>query len=424
MQKRFERLSKQYGAIAPLLSLAAASYFFSFVILFFSKNKETTPELLLQDQEAAELFAFFTDFFRETDGGRCNFPKSAYESPRTFLTAWQQGVAEFSARTAKENFFLDLCIRFDQLQSSTLSSRLLNDIRYLLFSLAMADEQVSAKEQDLLDFLEKKASRIRQSIGDTRLYDIHARDNAVLLAEARAELDELIGLEAFLRIQRLREEKKLAVADLTLHFVFPGNPGTGKTTVTRIIGKVFKGAGFLSQGQVVESAQDGILSVDEAYALSRSSSGDDNYGRETIETLLKFMENHRKRLVVVVAGYPRLMEAFVATNPVLKSRFTRYLNFADFSPEELLRIIHLFATKEDYRFSEEAETRLSVLLTKVWQNKEEGFGNARYVRNLFQEIIQNQAMRLAGQEKTPEAKQLTCIEAVDLPTADEECAAS
>ncbi len=122
----------------------------------------------------------------------------------------------------------------------------------------------------------------------------------------------------------------------------------------------------------------------------------------------------------MVAGYPRLMEDFIDTNPGLKSRFTRYLTFEDFSPEELLSMIHLFASKTDYLFSEEADQALSVLLTRAWEEKEEGFGNARYVRNLFQEIIQNQAMRLAREEKIPGPDFLTRIEIVDLPEEGEQ----
>ena len=454
MEDRFQQLRARYGELSPLLTLAATSYFLGFVVLFFSKNQEVGAETLLKDEKAAELFTFFAALFERIDTNHLNFSQSTYSSPRAFLEVWLIGDAPFSARTAKENFFLDLCIRFDHLQGTTLSSRLMNDIRYLLYSLALADEQVSEQEQELIDFLDKEAEGIRASIGDTRQYDIHARDNHALLAEAKAELEELIGLdsikyeiirlESFLRIQNIREEKNLAVADLTLHFVFHGNPGTGKTTVARIIGKIFKGIGFLKQGQVVEtdrsglvaeylgqtamktkkvveSALDGILFIDEAYALSRGSAGgNDNFGREAIETVLKLMEDYRRRLVVVVAGYPRLMEDFIDTNPGLKSRFTRYLTFEDFSPEELLSIIHLFASKTDYLFSEEADQALSVLLTRAWEEKEEGFGNARYVRNLFQEIIQNQAMRLAREEKIPGPDLLTRIEIVDLPEEGEQ----
>lgn len=453
MHKQFRQLLAAYGDTQPVLTLSAASYFLGFVILFFSKNQEVKAENLLADEKAGELFTYFTAIFREMDTNHLNFPQSAYNSPGEFLEAWLNEEAHFSAGTAYRNFFLDLCIRLDQLHGSTLSSRLMNDIRYLIYSLAMTDEQISEREQELIDFLEKEASRIRESIGDDRSYDIHSRDNEALLAEAKAELDELIGLdsikhevarlESFLRIQKIREEKNLAVASLTLHFVFHGNPGTGKTTVARIIGKIFKGVGFLKQGQlvetdrsglvaeylgqtavktrkVVESAMDGILFVDEAYALSRNNfGGSDNFGREAIETLLKLMEDYRKRLVVIVAGYPRLMEDFINTNPGLKSRFTRYLTFEDFSPDELLRIIHLFARKADYHFSEEADRAVSALLGKACKEKKEGFGNARYVRNLFQEIIQNQAMRLAREEDELEVDQLTRLELVDLPEEKE-----
>ncbi len=453
MEETFNHLSTRYGAILPPLNLAAASYYLGFIVLCFSKVQESRADALLEEEHGAPLFQFFADFFAKHDREALNFNGSAYDSTKEFLQAWLDEDAPFSARRAKSNFFLDLCIRFDQLHNTKLSSRLLNDIRYLVFTLVMADEKVSSQEQELIDFLEKESARIRESIGDDQEYDIHARDNAALLEEAKAELEELIGLdsikreivrlESFLRIQKIREEKKLAVASLTLHFVFRGNPGTGKTTVARIIGKIFKGVGFLKKGQlvetdrsglvaeylgqtasktktVVESALDGILFVDEAYALSRGGNGgSDNFGREAIETLLKLMEDNRNRLVVVVAGYPQLMEDFINTNPGLKSRFTRYLTFEDFTPDELLRILRLFAGKGDYAFSPDAEEELKTVISKAYETKEDGFGNARYVRNLFQEMIQNQALRLSAMDEPLDTELLKTIECVDLPDRNE-----
>lgn len=251
------------------------------------------------------------------------------------------------------------------------------------------------------------------------------------LEDIMRELDELIGLDkikllvreiqAFIEIQKRRQEENLASGPQVLHMIFKGNPGTGKTTVARLLGKMFRHMKVLQKGHTVEveradlvgeyightaqktrdqikKALGGILFVDEAYSLARG--GEKDFGKEAIDTLVKAMEDHKDNLIVILAGYKDEMEWFLQINPGLRSRFPILMEFKDYTPEELMKIANMMVEKRQYKFNSDALLKLEKILTaSVNSPNYDKMGNARMVRNIIEKSIRRQALRLMGQKR-------------------------
>lgn len=254
--------------------------------------------------------------------------------------------------------------------------------------------------------------------------------------ELLAELDQLVGMDAvkaevrlvtnLLRVQRLRKERGLPVVESSHHLVFTGNPGTGKTTVARLVSQLYRSLGVVEKGQLVETdraslvagyvgqtaiqvtkvaetALGGVLLIDEAYALARGN--DTDFGQEAIDTLVKIIEDHREDLVVIAAGYPEEMHEFIESNPGLRSRFPKTIEFPDYSSDELVAIFSSMTKTSSYTPTEEALQAVRAWFESLPRDK--GFGNARLARNLFEAAIAHQAGRIVT---------------IDNPTNDELCA--
>lgn len=271
------------------------------------------------------------------------------------------------------------------------------------------------------------------------------RPDPVTLNEALKYLDELIGLDEVkqqvhdwvkqIKVFKLRKMRGIKVPDISYHMVFTGNPGTGKTTVARLLAQIYRALGIVKKGQYVEvkrgdlvagyvgqtalktqevinRAQGGVLFIDEAYMLASGSSND--YGQEAIDTLLKEMEDRRDQFVVVVAGYDNLMQNFIESNPGLKSRFKNYLHFTDYTGEQLMEIFLSLCKKNQYNLSQGVQRMLVEYFDDLYEHRDKNFGNGRDVRNLFETIVTKQSVRVAGLSN-PDNHTITEIREEDLP---------
>lgn len=269
-------------------------------------------------------------------------------------------------------------------------------------------------------------SRLRKAYTGTDKTKAELTQNEKVMA-VKKQLDSLIGLhsvkelvnevQAFVEIQQRRCALNLASEPVVLHMIFKGNPGTGKTTVARIIGQLFLAMGVLQKGHLVEveradlvaeyigqtaqrtreqlrRAQGGVLFIDEAYSLARGGTRD--FGKEAIDTIVKTMEDQRNNLIVILAGYSAPMEAFLQTNPGLRSRFPIVISFPDYSSFELFRIAEQMLLQREYQLTKAARRKLLRIIEELKERDTENFGNARTVRNMIEKAIRKQAVRLVN----------------------------
>lgn len=271
-----------------------------------------------------------------------------------------------------------------------------------------------------------------------------AEEDTRTLQDLLDELNALVGLEkvknkvqdliVYQKVQKMRREKNLHCTKNTLHLAFTGNPGTGKTTVARIVGRIYKRIGLLSKGhfvevsrtdliagyqgqtalkvkKVIEQAKGGVLFIDEAYSITENDHSD-SYGRECLTELTKALEDYREDLVVIVAGYTEPMNKFFESNPGLKSRFNTFIEFDDYSPDELDKILISMCKNNDYTLDEEAKEKIHLYFEQQTSLKDENFANGRLVRNLYDDLVMNHARRVINIEN-PGCKDLSTIKAMD-----------
>ena len=300
-------------------------------------------------------------------------------------------------------------------------------------------------------FIEKNKVKAQTSGGETTAKAEEKKEEPKPDFDAlMAELNELVGLEEvkrdiknlvnLMKVRKLREQNDLPVPPMSLHMVFLGNPGTGKTTVARIVSGLYAAIGVLEKGQLVEvdrsglvagyvgqtalktqevikKAIGGVLFIDEAYSLA--SGGENDFGREAIETILKAMEDHRDELIVIVAGYTGPMEKFINSNPGLESRFNKYIFFPDYNGEQLMEMFRIRCRKNGYTLTEEADKAATEAFTDLYENRGDNFGNGRDVRNCFEDMIVRQSNRVA-QIENPSKDDLMTVLPADLFEEEED----
>lgn len=337
--------------------------------------------------------------------------------------------------------FLRLSAEQNLKNTSHMAQKLIKSVEIILNNFMAIDDNNSSEENCVIS---NELQRLRKFVQKQNIDCSKQSDDADELENLLLELDSLVGLTSvkkevretinFIKVNNIRKERGLKIVPISNHMVFTGNPGTGKTTVARLIAKIYKAMGVLSKGQlietdrsglvagyvgqtaekttaVVESALGGVLFIDEAYSLSQNNDSND-YGKEAIDRLVKLMEDNRDDLIVIVAGYTQEMKKFININPGLASRFNKYIMFHDYSANEMLEILERLCSENGYVLSMEAKNVAKEIFTENEHNKE--FGNARGVRNIFDKALINQASRIVGMDSV-DKENLIQIEEIDLP---------
>jgi len=376
-----------------------------------------------------------------------SFPLHLRDSINRRMDLIISGVKNINSEPDKKIRTLQFLISYDLEHETKYADRMSSLFYEFAQCLLKADGVIDGGEEGKL----KNISDLIQRMQHSKItFSGKASEGEETIEQVMEKINALVGMENikeeiksfinFVNIRSERDKRKLPVTPLSLHTVFYGPPGTGKTTIARLLGRVYKALGLLKSGHLVETdraglvagyvgqtaiktdelvnkAKDGVLFIDEAYTLIPENSAND-FGRESVDTILKRMEDMREGFAVIAAGYTDEMERFINSNPGLKSRFSRYFYFNHYTPDELIKIFNIFADNVEFKLSSDAADKLKELIIHFYNIRSRNFGNARFVRNVFDKIVQNQADRLASLASL--TNELLCeVTAEDIPLKED-----